>query len=345
MRAVAAVAILVAIGVCAPRGWAQEEGDPAASPTAEQPPAPAADPELIRIHLMDGSTIAGKLSLDSIEVTTAYGTLSVPVTAIKSFTPGLVSHPEEAEDIARLIEELAGPNYNQREAAQKALVKLGPSVRGELARYADDADAERRSRIKTILEEFDDIEEEAAESGAATEVLVSQDTVVTAEFTIVGRIVPQSFAIESQYGTLSVELGDIRRGEREAPRQDIARTVRVGGSNIASLSMLNSSVRIERGDRVVIAAEGTLTMTPWGNEAQSTPDGAPNFGWFQPGQIPNGALVYRIGPSGQILKAGSRLTFTAERAGTLHLGIGMDGNFAKNNFPGEYRVKVRVERQ
>ena len=37
---------------------------------------------------------------------------------------------------------------------------MGPSIRVKLARVAEDADTERRSRAKAILEEFDQAEDE-----------------------------------------------------------------------------------------------------------------------------------------------------------------------------------------
>jgi hypothetical protein len=308
------------------------------------------DPEIIRLHLMDGSTITGKLSLAEIEVETSFGALQVPVTAIRSFTPGLGSHPEMARDIEQLIEDLGSNNFGKREAAQKALQKLGPPVRAELELRADDTDNERRTRIKELLAEFDELEQDAEDDpDAATWLgqgpMIRRDTIETSDFTIVGRIVPQSFTITSLYGPLTVKLGDIRRGARDAPPTDMRKSLTVAGSNLATDRMAGTGLRLERGDRVSITAEGTITMSPWGNQAQSGPDGAANYGWYLPGQVPVGALVGRIGNQGAVFKAGSKHTFTAERAGTLYLGFAMLPDYINNQFPGEYRVMVRVQRK
>jgi hypothetical protein len=308
------------------------------------------DPDVIRIHLMDGSTITGKLSLADLEVETSFGTLQVPIASIRSFTPGLGSHPEMARNIDSLIEDLGSGVYGKREAAHKALQKLGPPVRAELELRADDADNERRTRIKELLEEFDELESEAevdpdAAGWTDSRPLIRRDTIVTTDFTIVGRIVPQSFTITSLYGPLTVKLGDIRAGERDAPKGELRKNVRVEGANLVQSNMLGTGLRLERGDRVTISAEGTITMSPWGNQAQSGPDGAANFGWYLPNQIPVGTLVARIGNQGAVFKAGSKHNFTADRAGTLYLGFAMLPDYANNQFPGEYRVKLRVQRK
>src|SRR5262245_60825555 len=112
----------------APAGNAGAEAPPPESPPADEaagdePAAAAADPELIYVHLMDGSIIAGKLSMKNVEIETEFGTLKVPVSAIKSFMPGLESHPEVAENLDELIKDLGSGNFSRREAAQKALLK------------------------------------------------------------------------------------------------------------------------------------------------------------------------------------------------------------------------------
>jgi hypothetical protein len=107
------------------------------------------------LHLMDGSMITGRLSLKELTVETKFGTLNVPVANIRSFTPGLSSHPTLSKQIAGWIEELGSGTFNDREEAQKSLMKLGPSVRAELERRRDDSDAERRTRVRAILGEFE----------------------------------------------------------------------------------------------------------------------------------------------------------------------------------------------
>jgi hypothetical protein len=95
---------------------------------------------------------------------------------------------------------------------------------------------------------------------------------------------------------------------------------------------------------VQITADGRLTMTPWGNNAFSTPEGSEQFQWYLPNQIAGGALVARVGTSGKVFKVGAKHNFTATRAGILYFGIAMNPQFASQDYsyPGRYDVKIRV---
>ena len=124
--------------------------------------------------------------------------------------------------------------------------------------------------------------------------LIQRDTIETTEFTIVGRIVPQSFAISSPYGALSVNLAAIRTGVRDlGAKPEIRRSLGVDGSHIVQAGTLNTRIKLERGDRVQIEADGALTMSPWGHQAISTPEGGGNYGWYMPNEIASGARDYQ----------------------------------------------------
>ena len=107
------------------------------------------DPNFVRLHLMDGSMIAGRLSVSELEVETSFGTLKIPIAAIKSFTPGLASHPKLGKQVYDLIENLGSPDYDQRESAQKELTKMGEPIRPELQKRVGDSDKERRERVSS----------------------------------------------------------------------------------------------------------------------------------------------------------------------------------------------------
>jgi hypothetical protein len=324
-----------------------DAADDEATETADTDKGPPIDPEIIRLRLMDGSVISGKLSVNDIEMETQFGKLTVPVTELRSFTPGLVNHPELGKKVYDLIDALGANDFDQREVAQKELIKLGPSVRVELEKRAGDPDAERRKRIKNILEELDSqqSDDESESANVAGTPLIQRDTLETSEFTAVGKIVTKTFTVASLYGPLTIKLGDIRRGERDSTKKtDMRKSVDVEGTYLVQRGMKVTTIRVERGDKVSVTADGSVTMTPWGNNMVSSPDGGANFGWYVPNSIPGGALVASIGSDGNIFKVGSKSTFKAKRSGVLRFGIGMQGDFANHNFPGKYNVKVRIER-
>jgi hypothetical protein len=325
---------------------ADEPASPPVAATGVRPGvAQTSGSRLMRLHLMEGSVVTGKLSTDTVTVKTAFGNLEVPVADIVSFTPGLDSHPEEGKRIGRLIQQLGSNAAAERDVAQRALSDMGKSIQPELARYTADEDTERRTRIQKILAELEEADDDDDLEPIAAKPWLAQDSLETTLFTVVGKISPQTFEVQTQFGPLKVAIGDIRRGERELDlKPEIKKQLAVTGENLIQVGMQTSGVRIGRGDKVQLTAYGRLTMTPWGNNTFSTPDGSEQFQWYLPNQIPGGALVARIGTTGKIFKVGSKHTFTSTRAGVLYFGIAMSPQFASQdyNYPGRYDVKIRV---
>ncbi len=325
---------------------ADEPASPPPATTDAKPGiAQSGQTRLMRLHLMEGSVVAGKLSTEIVTVETAFGKLDIPVGNIISFTPGLDSHPEERKKIGRLIQQLGSNVASERDAAERMLIDIGKTIHAELARYSMDEDTERRTRVQKILAEFDEVEDDDDLDPTAARPWRAQDSLETDLFTAVGRISPQVFDLQTQFGPLKVAISDIRRGERDSDQKpETRKMLAVRGEHLIQLGMVTSGVRVNRGDKVQITADGRLTMSPWGNNLFSTPDGSEQFQWYIPNQIAGGALVGRIGTAGKVFKVGSKHTTTISKTGILYFGIAMNQQFASQdyNFPGEYTVKVRV---
>jgi hypothetical protein len=288
-----------------------------------------------------GAVLIGKLSISVISIETEYGKLDVPVTSIVSFTPGMSSHPELNKQVNAWIKDLGSSNFNDRETAQRELTKIAGLVRPELERFATDPDTERRNRIQKILGESEELGGDDDEQAPRT-TLNQRDTIVTKDFPIVGKIVPQTFHIATDFGPQTVPLASIRRAYRQSGKKDeLRKTVSVEGRNLSNRTPHDTGIRLERGDKVTITAKGNITMMPWGGNAVVSPEGSSNYGWFVEGQIPIGTLVGKIG-SEQFFKIGSRHEFIADRSGTLNLAVAMQSNYNENQFRGKFTVDVKV---
>jgi hypothetical protein len=342
---------------------AAEEAKPEAPAPAAETPAEATDPaaveipraapvelgpKFIRLNLHDGSVISGDLSVSEVSVETAFGKLVVPIAKIRSFTPGLDSRPSELAHINGLVEKLGSDDYKTREQAHKDLAAMGQKIRRELAEHADSENAEIKRHVGEILKELEAQAEEAGddEEGTSEQPLIRADTVVTTDFTVIGKVSPAEFTIESKYGPLHIALADVLSGVRDlGTKEPFRRSLTVDGSNIAQRSFKSTGVRVEAGDKIVVSADGNVVMSPWGSNAMAGPDGAPNYGWYVPNQIPGGALVARIGEKGTIFKVGRQTTFTAKTSGVLQLAIGIQAEYANEGYqyPGQFNVKLKIE--
>lgn len=315
-----------------------ETDEPTPEPTPDKP-----KPNVLKFHLMDGTIITGKLTAKALPISTDFGDLTVPIDAIASFAPGLGSHPDIDQTITKLIQDLASPDAKTRDKAQAQLITYGPGLLTELQAYANDPDAERKVRVATITEELMSLEDDefGGEQGPTVS-LTRLDQIVTERFTIAGKIKQDSFTIASKFGELTVKLKDIKGVQRiTTEKPEIRKTLAVAGTDMTCGRYKKTGIRVNRGDRIIISAEGKITMSPWGSNSVSGPDGIAQNGMYN-GKIPMGALAGRIGDSGEEFLVGSKKSFVAKKSGVLQLGFAMQQNWANYQFPGEYKTRVRV---
>ncbi len=304
------------------------------------------DPHWMQMTLMDGSIISGTLTIKQINVETRFGTLQVPIENIKSLTPGLNSHPQLRDKIQQFIKQLGASEAPLRDQAERGLLLLGMPIRSQVATFVNDPDPERKLRINRLLNEFDQVREDMdfEELGSSLQALIEEDSIVTTYFTIVGRVSPRSFTVNSPYGALKFNISALDRATRgiDKPKHTIRKTVAVSGIYVVPSRFKNTGIRLVRGQKVTIKADGKITLTPWGTNAISSPEGSPKHGWHIQNIIPNGALVARLGKSSPVFKIGAKHTFKAEKSGLLELGIGVHPSHTRQNYPGQYEVKIRV---
>ena len=337
----------------APDATAKKGGKAIEEADVDVPRTPAVPlgPKHIRLHLLDGSVIGGDLAVSEITVKTQFGELVVPIDKIRSFKPGLDSYPKLSQELADKIASLGSDDYKTREQAHKELSAMGGKIQRELEKHVGDENAEIKRHVGEILKEIEEASEEqedefAEDASAAEQSWIRQDTVVTTDFTAIGKVAPAEFKINSKYGPLTIALADIRMAERETSEKgSFRRNLSIAGDNLAQRGFKSTGIRVQAGDKISVRAEGSIVMSPWGSNSMSTPDGAQNYGWYIPNQIPGGALIAKIGEKGTVMKVGRQSTFVAKTSGTLQFAIGMQGEYANQgyNFPGEYRLKVKID--
>ncbi|MCH8042426.1 MAG: hypothetical protein IID44_01790 [Planctomycetes bacterium] len=318
---------------------------------ADQQPAPTkppVDPQLVKFHLQNGSTISGRLTIKHITMETQFGTLKIPIAKIKSITPGLGSNSQLGNQVNGLIEKLGSNVFADRETSEKELLGFGLPVRDALKRRLGGSNEERQRRLKKLLTALAEIaaeqDEEFAPSAATW---IERDTVETTKFTVYGSISPKSFQVQSKYGLLTVKLGDILTATRDfGVPQVIRRLISIDQKNLVQRGYKNSGIRVEKGDKITISADGTLAMTPWGRGSRymSTPAGGSRYGTYKNG-ILGGTLIAKIG-SGSEFKIGTEHRFVAPTSGVLQFAIAMQQGFSDsgNQFPGTYNIRIKVEK-
>lgn len=306
-------------------------------------PAKPRNPSEVVFHLMDGSVIAGELTVEDVTVNTEFGELKIPVKRLAGFKPGLNSNPELLQRIESLVEQLGGNDYQARQAAHRELASMGIKLQKELERFDDGGNAERKKHLAEIRAGIEQLAEQADDFAEETEdPWIRGDSIKTPDFTIVGSIQEKSFEIKSRYGMLNIRLQDIAYVDRPSGSAgETTAKVVVSGNSFIQSDPKSTGIKVNKGDTIKITAEGQITLTPWGNNYVATPDGNQQSGKFR-NKIDNGALTAKIGNSDFIL-VGSRKTFVAKHSGVLKLGTAMIDNYTNGyNYPGEFKVRVKV---
>ena len=299
----------------------------------------------VRFHMWDGSIVAGEVQVNSISVKTEFGVLEVPIRRIQKMFPGLDSFPELNARIESLVEGLGDKDFDVREKSHRELASMGMQIRNEIDNFNDGGSAERKKRLAAIKQEINQtLDEFDEEDSPADRSMIRGDSVKTPEFEIVGKILQEKFIIKSKFGQLSVNLNDIKMAERSfnEKKETVKKNVTVGAEKFFQRSPVSTRIRVNKGDKISIKADGVVQWTNW--SSSSTPEGLPNQGQYQ--GIQSGALCARIGSSGKIIKVGSKGDWTATQNGILYLGVAMQDSYLAQTgyrWTGEYKAKVQVQ--
>lgn len=339
---------LVMLGmILAETAAAQGLAQPAAANDQNAPrQQPSGNEPLFRFQLVDGSTITGKLSLPRIKMETEFGPLEIPVARLAQVVPGMEHRPNEMKQIEKFIAML-GQGKEQVATARDEMLKIGPRLRTLLRERRDTTTGKHLEQIDQLLASLDEDAEQFEEWEEPEVPLVRADTIETPKFVAIGQIPPQKFQIQTRYGTLTVNWGDVEQFERydtdELP--DVRKALAVDGSNLAHLPFKNSGIRVQPGDKVLIRASGRLSRSGSSTYA-STPDGNGRLGAFsQSPLILGGALIAKVGSSAKPIRLGSKASFVARQSGVLQFGIGMPATHAtRYRWLGKYDVTVTVLR-
>jgi hypothetical protein len=299
----------------------------------------------VEVRFADDSVVKMNLQTASIEVTTRYGKLAVPVGEIRRIEFGLRIPEETARRIDAAIARLGDTDFKKREAASADLIELRELAYAALqaAAKSDNPEIAKRAKaaIKTIVETVP----------AEKLQLPRHDTIVAVDFTIVGRIETESLKARTPYfGDASLKLSDVRGMRWLGSERDAKIAVDAARYGAAQEAWLDTGIDLRAGGSLQIVASGSVDLRPAPGEAGTTLSGPDGTGMRGPrggggfagggaggGGPPGGggramarpfgstsapgALLGRIGETGRIFFIGSRFDGPVPEDGKLYLRI------------------------
>jgi hypothetical protein len=304
---------------------------------ADDPPPskkPSVDPGAADVRFADGSTVRMYFAQPTVDISTRYGKLSVPVEDIRRIEFG-IRYPEGVQ--ARIDAAIAKLGYidaKEREAAAQELLTHRERSYPALKRLASgtDTDLARRARdVMTKLEEKVDAEKLK---------LRDLDTIHANEFVVTGRIEATTFKGRTTYfGEVAVQVAELKAirfvgnggGESELV---------IEAAKYAALSRdvwLDTDVDVHEGATLEIVAAGIVDLYPSGGNHKVGPDAMPRQGQAPDG-TPSGMLLGRIGERGKQFQVGSKYSGAVSDSGRLYLRI--ECSPCNNASTGSYTVKI-----
>jgi hypothetical protein len=334
---------------------------------AKDAPGPRANTFPVEVRFADDSIVKAALLEKSIDVTTRYGKLTVPVDEIRSIELGLRIPDETGKRIEAAVAGLGSSDFAKREAASAELLELREVAWPALQPAARSTDAEVSRRARELIKTL-------AETVAPERLHVPRhDTVVALDFTIVGRIETQALKARTPYfGETSLKLAEVRALRWVGNEHETKVTVDAARYGGQQETWLDTGIKLRAGAGLQITAAGTVDLRPSDPGTLVVgPDGAPGRmarggGAFGPGgggfggggrggragrggaaalmattQSP-GALLGRIGEYGKVFVVGSYHDGSAAEEGKLYLRI--VPNPTSNESSGTYDVRVTTGR-
>lgn len=316
---------------------------------------PKAETE-VRVTLRDGSSFSGKTVMGNVSLATAYGKLEVPLVNVTSIELGIAADKSNETKIINLIKQMGNSSADLRKSAYEELIKMNAgavqvisdfiySEKYMAAEYSDYTPETALNELKAAL----NIEEHVS----------NQDVVmIDGEYTMGGIYDFKKIELKTEYGTLSLPKDKIKR-------LDVLYTPSGDGSEKAFILLANkhissnasggwlkTGIMLRQGQKISVFATGEVTFASLSNNKYK-PDGAVTGGnanvdeGYEGDYAASGSsypvygnVVYKIGESGTLMKAGAKFIGTAKTAGMLYLSIYETVYNSANT--GSYSVKVSV---
>jgi hypothetical protein len=300
--------------------------DPPKSPAS--PPKGSTAP--VEVRLADGSSVRMALMQPSIDITTKYGKLSVPAAEIRRVEFGF-RYPDGAETkITDLVAQLGDSNYKRREAAAAELLAFRELAYPALKRATKNSDAETAKRASELVQKLEDkLPPEKLK-------FKDYDLLSAVDFTARGRIEAKTLQGYTPYfGDVRLQVAEVRSlrstafGGETSVQLEAAKFCDVGNT-----TWMETDIELSGDMPVEIVAAGQISLYRGGGY-ESGPKGHASY---TSGTHPSGAVLARVGSSGEIFIVGEKYIGTPKESGKLYLRIAASPWTGQSS--GSYKVTI-----
>ncbi len=187
---------------------------PFPAPAEEKAPAPQPKVAEVTTVFRDGSVLKGVTLSGSVEMTTRYGKLTIPLEDVKRVEFGFRVSAAEARKIEQAIAGLRSDKEEERAEARRQLVGLGRKPVAALEKASRDKEDVFACRAQAVLQEIRKAIPADQLQGK------TQDSVVTGEGVFTGRLAGEMLKARTiTLGEVQLKLTELRslHGRGDAP--------------------------------------------------------------------------------------------------------------------------------
>ncbi|HEV3084580.1 MAG TPA: hypothetical protein VGY66_32755 [Gemmataceae bacterium] len=297
----------------------------------------------VEVRFIDGSTVRMELLQEDLEVITKYGKLTVPAADIRNIEFGLHLSDFTVKKVQDLIARLGSKAHAEREGASKDLVLLGYEAFPALLAAVKNHDQEISRRAEEALKR---IHEKVPAHLLRSNV---NDRIETTEFPIVGRISSTTLKAKSAYfGEKEIRVEDLLTIYSLSAGGSHEVTIDAARYGSAANQWMDTGIEINMHTGLNVTASGQVDLQGGTGQIVTGPSGIdPRMaggGGFVGGRAgramnyPGGALLGRIGDTGEVFVVGENYKGRSQRQGKLYLHI-WPSPWGINSV-GSYKVKI-----
>lgn len=308
-----------------------------------------------RLTLRDGNIITGTSQIDNISLQTQWGKLDVPLKDISELILGVSPETSQKDKIKALVIDLNNATLDIRKKAYENLTSLSIGCIPVLEEYIsspefsasinDDYNANMAlSELKSIYSYTDDTQ--------------TEDVIVTGNgYRMGGTLNLKNVSLKTAYGNLEIPRSKIKSVEIFFKSNDGSESTYILNANkhITGNTLggyLKTSIFVKSGQRISITASGEVTLASLSGYkykpgGQSSTGGVSNdygdeeYTATTTTTYPTyGNLVFKIGETGVMTRAGASYKGIATSSGYIYLSIYETVYNTANT--GSYTVKVNA---
>lgn len=267
----------------------------------------------VEVRMADGSAVRMILTQGTVDVGTKYGKLAIPAHEVRRIEFGF-RYPDGTEArINDLVTQLGDGNYKKRETAMADLFAFRELAYPALKRASKSSDAETARRATELVAKLEDkLPPEKLK-------FRDYDLVAAIDFTARGKIESKTLLGHTPYfGEVKLQVAEVRALRSVAFGGET--TVQVDAAKYtdqAQTAWLDTDVELMADTPVEVVASGTIRLYP-GNGYEATPKGHPSYVTVT---HPAGAVLGKVGESGEVFLIGEKYTGTPKGQGKLYLRL------------------------